>query len=169
MQFSRDRRYLDIFGRQCVSMECIEFSLDSKISKVVDAGHKKPWCCIETERGMFVAGLLAPPLRHLESRTQGEQNQRPDLIQRCLALIWPFYWLKDWMIQIWSRLLCNMWRLWLYESCSFQFKECADVCQTKLSEVTGRRRRRARAEFEKARRSLFLMQRNLKIFEADAF
>ena len=122
-----------------------------------------------TQKGMFVAGLLALPLRHLESRTQGEQNQRPDLIQRCLALIWPFYWLKDWMIQIWLRLLCNMWRLWLYESCSFQFKECADVCQTKLSEVTGRRRRRARAEFEKARRSLFLMQRNLKIFEADAF
>ncbi len=33
----------------------------------------------------------------------------------------------------------------------------------KLSEVTGRRRRRARAEFEKARRSLFLMQRDLKM------
>ena len=35
--------------------------------------------------------------------------------------------------------------------------------QTKLSEVTGRRRRRARAEFEKARRSLFLMQGDLKM------
>ena len=47
-----------------------------------------------------------------------------------------------------------MWRLWLYKSCSFQ---------TKLSEVTGRRRRRARAEFEKARRSLFLMQCDLRM------
>ena len=33
----------------------------------------------------------------------------------------------------------------------------------KLSEVTGRRRRRARAEFEKARRSLFLIQCYLKM------
>ena len=66
-----------------------------------------------------------------------------------------FYWLKDWMIKIYDyiRLLC-IWRLWLYESCSFQ---------TKLSEVTGRRRRRARAEFEKARRSLFSMQCDLKM------
>ena len=30
-----------------------------------------------------------------------------------------FYWLKDRMI--WLRLLC-IWRLWLYESCSFQYK-----------------------------------------------
>ena len=58
-----------------------------------------------------------------------------------------FYWLKDWMIKEWLRLLCNMWRPWLY----------------KLSEVTGRRRRRARAEFEKARRSLFSMQCYLKM------
>ena len=39
---------------------------------------------------------------------------------------------------------------------------------TKLSEVTGRRRRRARAEFEKARRSLFLMQRDLKMMQFKA-
>lgn len=42
------------------------------------------------------------------------------------------YWFKDSMIMIWLKLLCNMWRLLiLYESCSFQFKECEDVCQTK--------------------------------------
>ena len=145
MYFKHGRRYLDIFGWLCVSMECIEFSLDSKIFKVMEARHKKTvmsdWNGERNVRGW----LARTAVQHLESRTQGEQNQRPDLIQRCLALIWPFYWLKDWMI--WLRLLCNMWRLWLY----------------KLSEVTGRRRRRARAEFEKARRSLLLMQRDLKM------
>ena len=40
---------------------------------------------------------------------------------------------------------------------------------TKLSEVTGRRRRRARAEFEKARRSLFLMQCDLKMMHSFVF
>ena len=59
-----------------MSMECIESSLDAKIFKVMEARHK------------FVRGWLArTAVRHLESRTQAEQNQRPDLIQRCLALI----------------------------------------------------------------------------------
>ena len=40
---------------------------------------------------------------------------------------------------------------------------------TKLSEVTGRRRRRARAEFEKARRSLVLMQCDLKMMHFFVF
>ena len=129
------------------SMECIEFSLDAKISKVTEVWHKKnvmsDWNGERNVRGW----LARTAVRHLESRTQGEQNKRPELMQRCLALIWPFYWRKDWINKIWSRLLCNMWRLWLY----------------KLSEVTGRRRRRARAEFEKARRSVVLMQRDLKM------
>ena len=130
-------------------MECIEFSLDSKIFKVSGSQTQKTvmsdWNGERNVRGW----LARTAVQHLESRTQGEQNQRPDLIQRCLALIWPFYWLKDWTVKIWLRLLCNMWRLWLY----------------KLSEVTGRRRRRARAEFEKARRSLVI---DATWFEDDA-
>ena len=99
-----------------------------------------------------VRGWLArTAVRHLESRTQREQNRRPELIQRCLALIWPFIDSKTQRLyKVWSRLLCNMWRLWLY----------------KLNEVTGRRRRRARAEFEKARRPLFFYA---TWFEDDSF
>ena len=145
--YKHDRRYLDIFGRQCVSMECIEFSLDSKLFKVMEVWHKKTVMSDWNGEGNVRGWLARTAVRHLESRTQGEQNKRPDLMQRCLALIWPFYWRKDWINKIWSRLLCNMWRLWLY----------------KLSEATGRCRRRARAEFEKARRSVVLMQRDLKM------
>ena len=71
-----------------------------------------------------VRGWLArTAVRHLESRTQGEQNQRPHLDSKMFGTIWnlTLYWLKDWMIKIWLRLLC-MSRLWLYESCSFQYK-----------------------------------------------
>ena len=91
--------------------------------------------------------LARTAVRHLESRTQGEQNQRPDLTNLT------FCWLKDSTVKVWLRRLCNMWRLWLY----------------KLSEVTGRRRRRAGAEFEKARRSLVLMQCDLKMMHFFVF
>ena len=47
-----DRMYLDIFGWLCVSMECIEFRLDSKIFKVMEARRKN------RDVG---AGLLAQP------------------------------------------------------------------------------------------------------------
>ena len=52
MQFNRERRHMDIFGGWCVSMECIEFSLDVKISKVVDAGLRKecPWLACSHRR-----------------------------------------------------------------------------------------------------------------------
>ena len=47
----------------------------------------------------------------------------------------------------------------------FNSRNAKMFVKQKLSEVTGRRRRRARAEFEKARRSLFLMQCDLKMMQ----
>ena len=104
-------------------MECFGFSLDSKISKEVEARHKKTvmsdWNGERNVRGW----LARTAVRHWVSRTQGKQNQRPHLDSKMFGTIWnlTLYWLKDWMIKIWLRLLC-MSRLWLYESCSFQYK-----------------------------------------------